>query len=62
MGQRPWMMGWRGLQVRNGLAMARALDRIFVMPELVCICDRWFNLLPNCTSGEVRVAPCGWPC
>lgn len=44
-------------QVRNGLAMARVLDRIFVLPELVCICDRWFNLLPNCTSGEVRPTP-----
>jgi len=42
-------------RVRDGLALADATKRALVMPPLVCTCDRWFNLLPNCTQGDVQL-------
>jgi hypothetical protein len=36
------------------------LNRTLILPPLLSTCDRWFNLLPNCTQGDARfpmVAP-----
>ena len=34
---------------------ATELNRTLILPPLLCTCDRWFNLLPNCTQGDLRV-------
>ena len=41
-------------RVRDGLALASALNRTLILPPLLSTCDRWFNLLPNCTQGDAR--------
>ena len=41
-------------RVRDGLALASVLNRTLILPPLLSTCDRWFNLLPNCTQGDAR--------
>lgn len=48
------LMTYQVNRVRDGLALAEALNRTLVMPPLLSTCDRWFNLLPNCTQGDAR--------
>lgn len=49
------LMTYQVNRVRDGLALASALNRTLIMPPLLSTCDRWFNLLPNCTQGDARV-------
>lgn len=57
-GGTPWnhvdLMAYQVNRVRDGLALATALNRTLVLPPLLSTCDRWFNLLPNCTQGDAR--------
>ena len=46
------LMTYQVNRVRDGLALAQVLNRTLVMPPLLSTCDRWFNLLPNCTQGD----------
>ena len=48
------LMTYQVNRVRDGLALASALNRTLVMPPLLSVCDRWFNLLPNCTQGDAQ--------
>ena len=34
-----------------------ATGRALILPTLLCTCDRWFNLLPNCTQGDMWWGP-----
>ncbi|KAK3233717.1 hypothetical protein CYMTET_56000 [Cymbomonas tetramitiformis] len=49
------LLQWHVDTVRVGLAIASILGRTLIMPKLPCTCDRWFNLLPNCSTGEVQL-------
>ena len=42
-------------RIRDGLLLASQLDRILILPPILCTCDRWFNLLPNCTQGDLQI-------
>ena len=49
---------WYRLAVRNLLAVARATNRIAILPEITCACDRyWGNVLPECAIGGADVPP-----
>jgi hypothetical protein len=49
---------WYRLAVRNLLAVARATNRIAILPEITCACDRyWGNVLPECSIGGADVKP-----
>ena len=49
---------WYRLAVRNLLAVARATNRIAILPEITCACDRyWGNVLPECAIGGADVKP-----
>ena len=49
---------WYRLAVRNLLAVARATNRIAILPEITCACDRyWGNVLPECFIGGADVKP-----
>ena len=47
------LLRWQVNRVRDGLALATATNRSLILPALLCTCDRWFNLLPNCTQGDM---------
>ena len=54
-----WAMTHTVLSIRNGFAIARALDRKLIIPSFLCFCDRYFNnVLPYCrTPGSALELP-----
>jgi hypothetical protein len=49
---------WYRLVLRNLFAYAEILNRIPILPEFPCLCDRyWGNILPNCYIHSADVVP-----
>ena len=42
------MQGWLRGALRNGILLARKLNRVLVLPKLECFCERHWWLLDDC--------------